>query len=97
MRQTDRLIDLALARGWRLNSPREAGQRGGSVVLDLPHGAAIVRELSRRDILVDYRPGAGIRVGPHYFNTDDEITILVEEIDRILATGAWQTPAGESQ
>lgn len=97
MRQTDRLIDLALARGWRLNSPREAGQRGGSVVLDLPHGAAIVRELARRDILVDYRPGAGIRVGPHYFNTDDEITILVEEIDRILATGAWQTPAGESQ
>jgi kynureninase len=87
-RQTSRLIELADARGWRVNSPRDPEQRGGSVIIDLPNGAAIVRELARRDILVDYRPGAGIRLGPHYFNTDEELEIVVSEIDQIVASGA---------
>ncbi|MFM8395265.1 MAG: aminotransferase class V-fold PLP-dependent enzyme, partial [Acidobacteriota bacterium] len=83
-RQTSRLIELADARGWRVNSPRDPQQRGGSVIIDLPNGAAIVRELARRDILVDYRPGAGIRLGPHYFNTDEELEIVIREIDQIV-------------
>ena len=87
-RQTSRLIELADARGWRVNSPRDPELRGGSVIIDLPNGAAIVRELARRNILVDYRPGAGIRLGPHYFNTDEELEIVVSEIDQIVASGA---------
>jgi kynureninase len=89
-RQTTRLIELADERGWRVNSPRQPDRRGGSVVIDLPGGAGIVRELARREILIDYRPGAGIRVGPHFFNTDEEIERLVAEIDSILAAGASQ-------
>jgi len=84
-RQTERLIELAHERGWRVNSPRQSERRGGSVVIDLPGGASIVRELARREILIDHRPGAGIRVGPHFFNTDEEIESLVSEIDSILA------------
>lgn len=92
-RQTSRLIDLADARGWRVNSPRDPQRRGGSVIIDLPEGAAIVRELAHRNILVDYRPGAGIRLGPHYYNTDDELEIVVDEIDQIIASGSWQVHA----
>ncbi len=85
IRQTTRLIEMALARGWRVNSPLDPAQRGGSVVIDLPRGAEIVRQLASRDILVDYRPGAGLRVGPHFFNTDDEIDTLVTAIDSLLS------------
>ena len=88
--QTTRLIELADARGWLVNTPRDCNRRGGSVIIDIPHGAAVVRELAARDILVDYRPGAGIRIGPHFFNTDEEVEVAVDEIDHILTTGAWQ-------
>lgn len=84
IRQTTRLIELADEAGWRVNSPRESDRRGGSVVLDVPNGAAVVKALEERDVLVDYRPGAGVRVGPHFYNTDDEIDRFVEEVKKIL-------------
>ena len=90
LRQTGRLIALADERGWKVNSPRQGERRGGSVIIDLPHGYEIVKELSHRDVLVDYRPGAGIRIGPHFFNTDEEVEIAVSEIDRIIETKAYQ-------
>lgn len=86
VRQTTRLIELADEAGWCVNSPRDAGRRGGSVVLDVPHAAAVVRALEERDVLVDYRPGAGIRVGPHFYNTDEEIERFVDEVKAILET-----------
>jgi kynureninase len=67
MRQTARLIELADEQGWRVNAPRNPAQRGGSVILDVPHAGEVVRELAAREVLVDYRPGAGIRLGPHFF------------------------------
>ena len=48
----------------------------------------------RRGILGDYRPGAGIRLGPHFFSTDDEIRLAVEQMSDVLQTGAWQPHAG---
>lgn len=102
LRQTARLIELADERGWRVNTPRQDERRGGSVVIDLqnglqkgPAGAVVVRELARRDILIDFRPGAGIRVGPHFFNTDEEIEVLVREIDQILADATLTPDRGE--
>jgi len=84
VRQTSRLIDLADEQGWRINSPRDPSKRGGSVIIGVPNAEAVAHELAARDILVDFRPGAGIRVGPHFYNTDEEIEVLVEEIRSIV-------------
>jgi kynureninase len=89
-RQTARLIELADEQGWRVNAPRNPAQRGGSVILDVPHAGEVVRELAARDVLVDFRPGAGIRLGPHFFNTDEEIEAAVAEIKNILETRAYE-------
>jgi kynureninase len=70
---TRRLIDAALAAGYRLNTPTDDRERGGSVVLDVPGGMAVANELIRRGVIVDYRPGAGIRLAPHFYNTEAEI------------------------
>ena len=87
VRQTTRLLELADANGWRVHAPRAANQRGGSVILDVPDAGAVVRALAARAVLVDYRPGAGVRIGPHFFNTDAEIDGVIAAIKDILATG----------
>jgi kynureninase len=83
MRQTARLIALAEDAGFRVNSPKDAAQRGGTVVIDVPNGQEVTRELVRRDFLVDYRPGAGIRVAPHFYSKDEELDLVVREIAKI--------------
>ena len=85
IRQTTRLIELADAAGIRVNTPRNPARRGGVVILDVPDGQAATRELIRRDVLVDYRPGAGIRVAPHFYTTDEELERTVKEVASILA------------
>ena len=85
-----RLIELAGEQGWRVNSPRDSSKRGGSVIIDVPHAGEVVRELGARDVLVDHRPGAGIRIGPHFFNTDEEVERIVHEIRNILDTKAYE-------
>jgi len=84
LRQTARLIELAEGAGFRINSPRSPTQRGGTVVIDVPGGAEVTKELLRRDFLVDYRPGAGIRVAPHFYSTDEELELTIREIQTIL-------------
>jgi kynureninase len=88
-RQVQLLLELARARGLGTRSPEPAARRGGMAVLDVPHGEAVTRELLAREILVDHRPGAGIRMSPHFYTTDDEIRLAVDEVRRILDTGAY--------
>jgi kynureninase len=83
MRQTARLIELADEAGFRVNSPRDANQRGGTVVIDVPNGEQVTKELLRRDFLVDYRPGAGIRIAPHFYTKDEELDLTIREIQSI--------------
>jgi kynureninase len=90
VRQTGRLIEGALARGWRVHTPMEPAERGGTVSVDCPHAQEVTRELLARDILVDYRPQAGIRLSPHFYNRDDEIDFALAQIEEILATRAWE-------
>ena len=90
VRQTARLIALAETRGYRVSAPRDPGRRGGTVAFDVPHGAEVAQALLARDVLVDYRPGAGIRVAPHFYTTDDEVERVVGEIADILASDAWR-------
>jgi len=84
LRQTARLMALADEAGIRVNTCRNADRRGGTVILDVPNGMEVTRELARREILVDYRPQAGIRVAPHFYTTDEEIDHTVHEIRAIL-------------
>ena len=98
LRQTARLIELADEQGWRVNSPRDQAKRGGTVVVDVPHAAAVVRELARRNLLVDFRPGVGVRIAPHFYTTDDELDVTMNEIKDILRTGAHEKyPSGGAQ
>ena len=88
MRQTALLVSLIDDAGFELTSPRDPAVRGGSVVFRVPEFAAVHAELAARDIICDYRPDAGIRFGPHFFTTDDEIRFAVEQVQDILASGA---------
>lgn len=90
LRQTSRLIALAEARGFALTVAREPHRRGGTVAFDVPHAREVAQALLARDVLVDYRPGAGIRVAPHFYTSDDEIEGAVLAIDEILAKGEWK-------
>jgi kynureninase len=94
MRQTARLIELAEKAGFEVNSPRRPEERGGTVTVNPPHAYEISRELLARQILIDYRPQAGIRISPHFYNTDDEVQRVIETIRDILDSGAWQKHAG---
>ena len=94
VRQTEKLIQLAEEAGFRVNSPRDPNQRGGTVVIDVPKGYEITQELARRDYLVDYRPGAGIRVAPHFYSKDEELDLVIREIKR-LAVGKLSYPASQ--
>lgn len=96
--QTSRLIAGALARGWRVNTPRNPVERGGTVSIECPHAREVKSELIAREILVDYRPAAGVRLSPHFYNTDTEIDFALEQIEEILRTGSWKShlPAAEA-
>jgi kynureninase len=83
-RQTGRLIELASKHGWRVNTPRDAEQRGGTVSIDMPDAQEVCRELIKREILVDYRPKAGVRMSPHFYNTDEELEIGIGAVEEIL-------------
>ena len=80
LRQTARLIELADEAGLCVHSCRDVRQRGGVVVIDVPNGDRVVRELARREVLVDYRPGAGIRIAPHFYTADEELDRVIGEI-----------------
>jgi kynureninase len=96
VRQTSRLLELADARGFRCNAPRDSTRRGGTVAFDVPHAYEVAQCLLDRNILVDFRPGAGIRVAPHFYTRDEELEDAVAAIDEILATGAWSKYEGRS-
>ena len=83
MRQTALLIDLAREAGFPVRTPLSPCERGGTVVVDVPRGDEINAELSRRDFLVDYRPGAGIRIAPHFYSTDEELDLVIREIRKL--------------
>lgn len=90
MRQTARLVELAGAHGYPVSAPRDPSRRGGTVAFDVPHGAEVAQALLARDVIIDYRPGAGIRVAPHFYTTDDEVERAVAETAAILESGAWK-------
>lgn len=83
-RQTTRLIELADQHGWRVNTPRDPNRRGGTVSIDMPNSREVCAELLKRDILVDWRPNAGVRFSPHFYNSDAELEAGIAAVEEIL-------------
>lgn len=88
-RQTTQLIKLAEDAGFDVTSPRDAHARGGTITVNVPHAASVVKTLAEENILVDFRPGAGIRISPHFYNTDEELTRIIEAMKRIIETKSF--------
>ena len=93
MRMTARLFESARHRGWPVNTAENPAERGGTVSIDCPHAYEVCRELLAREILVDYRPRAGIRLSPHFYNTQEECDFALSQIDEILKSNAWEKHA----
>ncbi|NDJ86849.1 MAG: aminotransferase class V-fold PLP-dependent enzyme [Chloroflexi bacterium] len=88
--QTSLLIELADQMGYPVVTPRQEDQRAGTVTINPPEAYAVSRELIARDIVVDYRAGAGIRIAPHFYNTDEEVARTIQTIAEILNDGSWR-------
>jgi kynureninase len=83
LRQTARLIELVDERGFKLSVPRDPARRGGSVVFDFEGSAQVAAELNRRRFFCDHRPGAGIRISPHFYTSDEELDAFFAEVDAL--------------
>ena len=90
IRQTSRLLALADNRGYATTAPRDPMQRGGTVAFDVPHSYGVAQALLANDVIVDYRPNAGIRIGPHFYTADEELERVVTMIDDVLRTESWK-------
>ena len=94
---TRRMIDLALRAGYRVHTPLDDAERGGAVIVDVPNGRAVADELIRREVIVDYRPAAGIRMAPHFYNTMEEVehamTVLGEIVQATASRNHLSLPA----
>jgi kynureninase len=93
MRMAARLFEGAKSHGWRVNTSDNPAERAGTISVDCPHAAEVCRELLAREILVDYRPKAGVRLSPHFYNREDECDLAIEQIADILETRAWEKHA----
>jgi kynureninase len=85
------LIELAEEAGFRVTSPRDPSQRGGTITVWDDNAAAITKELIRREFIVDYRPGAGVRISPHFYTKDEELELVIAEMKRIRDNHEYQT------
>jgi kynureninase len=86
-------LDRTKAHGWRINTPENPGERAGTVSIDCPHAVEVCRELLAREILVDYRPKAGVRLSPHFYNREEECDRAIAQIADILETQVWEKHA----
>jgi kynureninase len=90
LRQTQRLVELAVEAGFRVTSPANPAQRGGTIAVWDDNAAAITKELVRREFIVDYRPGAGVRISPHFYTKDEELELVIEEMKKIRDSRSYQ-------
>ena len=92
MEQTALLIELLEEAGFEPGSPRDPSRRGGTVVVRTPDFEAVCSKLAARQILCDCRPETGLRLGPHFFNSDDELRFAVEQIAELAQSRIARTP-----
>ncbi|HMJ24563.1 MAG TPA: aminotransferase class V-fold PLP-dependent enzyme [Pyrinomonadaceae bacterium] len=90
MRQTQYLIELAQEAGFTVTSPKDPRARGGTIAVWDEHAAALTKELVRREFIVDYRPGAGVRISPHFYTKDEELELVISEMKKIRDEKAFR-------
>ena len=83
IRQTRRLIDLAEEKGYSVNAPQQDQDRAGTVAVDVVNGLAVADEMNRLDVIVDYRPQAGVRFSPHFYTRDAELEYAINTLDKV--------------
>jgi kynureninase len=86
--QTALLVELLDEAGFPAGGPHEPERRGGSVVVQVPGSKRVNRGLAERGVICDWRPDVGLRLGPHFFNTDDELRFAVEQIVELTGRAA---------
>jgi kynureninase len=91
LRLTRRIMDAALRAGYRLNTPTDDRERAGAVIVDVPAAALVSQELLRRDVIIDYRPGAGIRMAPHFYNDEADVDRAMGVLEEIVASAQEST------
>ena len=88
--QTELLFNLAESEGFTVTSPRESKNRGGTITIAHERADLMTKELIAREFIVDFRPGAGIRVSPHFYTKDEELELFVKELKNIRDTKSFQ-------
>jgi kynureninase len=78
---TQPLLEGALERGFTVRSPHDPARRGGHVTIDPGGDSQRVHDtLLARGFAVDHRPGVGIRVGPHFYNSAEECEAILDQM-----------------
>ena len=90
--QTALLVELLDEAGFPAGGPHDPERRGGTVVVQVPGSKRVNRELAERGVICDWRPDVGLRLGPHFFNTDDELHFAVKQIVELAGQTASLRP-----
>jgi kynureninase len=93
LEQTSLILGLLADAGIESDSPSDPERRGGTVVVRVPEPEQVGPELAARGILCDWRPEVGLRLGPHFFNSDEELRFAVEQIGELSRSA----PAGAAR
>lgn len=83
---TQLIIAMATTNGFSIASPVEPRSRGGTVTIAHPQAEELSRALLARNIICDFRPGAGIRLSPHFYNTAQECEYAMHSLIELRAT-----------
>ncbi|MBV9403604.1 MAG: hypothetical protein JO018_07715 [Candidatus Eremiobacteraeota bacterium] len=83
VRLTNCIAEKALERGLQVNTPLDPEKRTGWIGINFDGVEAAYKQLIAERVFVDFRPGCGIRVGPHFYTNDEDIESLFEALDRI--------------
>lgn len=85
-RMTGHLLTLVDRHGYSSLASRDPERLAGTVAVDVPDAKHVARALKASEFVIDYRPGVGIRISPHFYNTVDEIDRTMEALVRIVET-----------
>lgn len=85
LRLTDRMLAWGDEFGWAVTSPHEPARRGGTVCLDVPNAERVCQALLASDVLLDHRPGVGLRLAPHFYTREDEVDLVMKRVREELA------------
>jgi kynureninase len=80
---TQHLMDAAEEAGFELRTPRDPKHRGGTVSIWHEDAERLSQELIAREIVCDFRPRAGIRLSPHFYNTEAELDHAVRTLKEL--------------